>query len=126
MVYVLAFLCILFLGLVIAWRLMIWMPGASYRGTPSPLNEQEEKTREGLMRDLTILGHDIGERNILKDLAPPCLPVTHRCMTRPPSMHRSSLKAAGRLSALIDRARIKHLARTVCARAEPDCLGIHP
>jgi len=64
MVYVLAFLCIPFLGVVIAWRLMIWMPGASFRGTPSALDEQEVKTRDALERDLTILGHDIGERNV--------------------------------------------------------------
>jgi Zn-dependent M28 family amino/carboxypeptidase len=64
MVYVLAFLCILFVGLVIAWRLMIWMPGASYRGTQLPLSEQEEHTRDVLARDLTILGQEIGERNV--------------------------------------------------------------
>jgi Zn-dependent M28 family amino/carboxypeptidase len=64
MIYVLACLAILFLGLVIAWRMMVWMPGRSFRGTHSPLDAREEKIRDVLEQDLTVLGQDIGDRNV--------------------------------------------------------------
>jgi Zn-dependent M28 family amino/carboxypeptidase len=64
MVYVIAILFILVLCLAIPWRLMVWMPGTSFRGTAPPLDEQEEKIRDLLEQELTILGQEIGERNV--------------------------------------------------------------
>ena len=64
MLYVLACICILFLGLLVVWRILIWMPGRSFRGSPSPLDAHEERTRDVLERDLIELCEEIGERNV--------------------------------------------------------------
>jgi hypothetical protein len=64
MVYFLACLGSLVVGLVIVWRMMIWMPGASFHGTAPPLDAREVKIRDALERDLIALSQDIGERNI--------------------------------------------------------------
>ncbi len=64
MVYVFASLCIVFAALVITWRCMIWMPGKSFHGVLSPLDEREAQVRDSLQQDLTVLAQDIGERNV--------------------------------------------------------------
>lgn len=43
---------------------MIWMPGASFRGTHSPLTTREEEIRDVLEQNLLVLSRDIGERNV--------------------------------------------------------------
>ncbi len=64
MVYTAVCLLILLLGLVLAWRIMIWMPGKSFRGRMPPLDSQEEAICEHLQQDLTVLCEDIGQRNV--------------------------------------------------------------
>lgn len=68
MLYLLYALLILFAlaagSLFIAWRMMVWMPGRSYRGTPPPLNQREEEIQDALERDLTMLADDIGIREL--------------------------------------------------------------
>lgn len=67
MVYLYVFLgllMVLFLTLAIAWRTMVWMPGRSFRGAASPLDQRELQVRDSLVRDLQVLADDIGERNV--------------------------------------------------------------
>lgn len=40
------------------------MPGRSFQGTPNELDEVESLLSEALQRDLRVLAHDIGERNL--------------------------------------------------------------
>lgn len=47
-----------------AWRLMVWMPGKSYRGDPAPLDAEETRVRDKLREDLQSLAGDIGERHL--------------------------------------------------------------
>ena len=62
-------LCIAFAVLVIAWKSMIWMPGRSYRNVRVPLDRLEDRLRESLQQDLTMMAQDIGERNIAQKYA---------------------------------------------------------
>lgn len=64
MIYIAACLLILILGLVLAWRIMIWMPERSFRGAHPPLDSREEKICDVLEQDLIGLSRDIGERNV--------------------------------------------------------------
>ncbi|MEC4672931.1 MAG: M28 family peptidase [Nitrospirota bacterium] len=51
-------------ALFFAWWLMIRMPGKSFRGTPPALEAQQTVLARTLEEDLTVLAHDIGERNV--------------------------------------------------------------
>ena len=51
-------------ALVLAWWMMICMPGTSARGALPALTAPELETRESLKRDLQTLAGDIGERNV--------------------------------------------------------------
>lgn len=50
--------------LVIAWRMMIYMPGHSFQGDPPPLDAHQERVREALQQDLTRLADVIGPRDL--------------------------------------------------------------
>jgi hypothetical protein len=66
MMYALVALAVIFAvvacGLA-AWRIMVWMPGESFRGTFT-LADEERLLRETLREQLTVLAGDIGERHL--------------------------------------------------------------
>ncbi|MGI9087149.1 MAG: M28 family peptidase [Chthoniobacterales bacterium] len=49
---------------VVAWWLMIRMPGRSFRGAPPPLTAEERALRTELLADVQKFGGEIGERNL--------------------------------------------------------------
>ncbi|MEO5721708.1 MAG: M28 family peptidase [Chthoniobacterales bacterium] len=49
---------------IVAWWLMVWMPGASFRGTPPPLTSEESVLRSELQADVQWLAGEVGERNV--------------------------------------------------------------
>ncbi len=61
-----SFIRILFLVAcaIVAWSIMIRMPGKSFRGTPPPLSADEQILREELRADVQKLAGEIGERNV--------------------------------------------------------------
>jgi hypothetical protein len=67
MPYVIAisvFVAVVVIPAFCAWWLMIRMPGASFRGTLPTLSDEQAELATALKRDLTVLAHDIGERNV--------------------------------------------------------------
>lgn len=56
---------LLLLGWLLAWMIMIRMPGKSFVGPLPPLTGDEEESRAHLQRHLTALAGEIGERNYL-------------------------------------------------------------
>ena len=52
---------------LIGWYAMIKMPGNSYHGPLMPLSETELRLKNQLVKDLTILAEEVGERNLLKN-----------------------------------------------------------
>jgi hypothetical protein len=50
--------------LTIFWRVTIWMPGQTFRGEPSPLDEGQQRMQQTLQNDLQTLANVIGERNV--------------------------------------------------------------
>src|SRR5687767_13244473 len=50
--------------LVGCWRLMIWMPGQSYRGELPPLGDETVELEAQLRADVKHLAVNIGERNL--------------------------------------------------------------
>jgi Zn-dependent M28 family amino/carboxypeptidase len=65
---------------------MMWMPGNSFRGVPSSLNQSETRLRESLQQDLRALAHDIGERNVSR---------RHAQLIEAAEFIEGSLRAAG-------------------------------
>jgi len=55
---------IIAVALITAWRIMVWMPGRSFRGQLPPLDEREKRVRDRLRNDLQRLSGDIGPRNV--------------------------------------------------------------
>jgi hypothetical protein len=51
-------------AMLLAWWVMIRMPGKSYRGDPPPLDDELAKLRSELRRHVEKLAGDIGERNL--------------------------------------------------------------
>ncbi len=51
---------------VIAWLMMIRMPGKSFRGTPAPLSAEEKGLHDELVAHVRKLGREIGERNLVR------------------------------------------------------------
>jgi hypothetical protein len=51
-------------AMLIAWWVMIRMPGKSYRGQPPPLDEDLTNLRNELQRHVEKLADEIGERNL--------------------------------------------------------------
>ncbi|HEV8677037.1 MAG TPA: M28 family peptidase [Methylomirabilota bacterium] len=50
---------------VVAWMLMLRMPGTSYRGPLPPLTAAEAMLRDELRRDVDVLAGEIGERDLM-------------------------------------------------------------
>jgi Peptidase family M28 len=46
------------------WRIMLWMPLKSYGGPWVPLSAEESALRDALERDVRVIAHDIGDRNL--------------------------------------------------------------
>ncbi len=49
---------------IMAWTMMIRMPGRSFRGSPPPLTPDEVQLRDELESHVRMLGETIGERNL--------------------------------------------------------------
>jgi hypothetical protein len=46
------------------WRFMLWMPLKSYGGPWVPLSPEESALRDALERDIRVIAHEIGDRNV--------------------------------------------------------------
>jgi hypothetical protein len=57
--------CVLLAGAIVGYVVMIHMPGESYRGPVPSLNEDEQRLRDALRRDVEVLAGDIGARSVL-------------------------------------------------------------
>jgi hypothetical protein len=62
----LAIFLIFLAAIYAAWRVMVWMPGRSFRGPLPPLTPEEATLRDELAAHVHKLGGEIGERNIVR------------------------------------------------------------
>jgi hypothetical protein len=51
---------------IVGWRIMLWMPGANFTGSPAPISAEDAALRDELRSDVRMFAGKIGERNMVR------------------------------------------------------------